>query len=180
MVTFSFFNLFLLFHVALVLKYLNKPLLKPNYRPSQSAWCYLVLICSLTEKDALPSSVYPWGKNCVTSRQPSKQKNQDVEQNEWLRAFLSLSYPILHKPYLQLVLPCMQHLRWAMDWQETAVGNYRMSLIYLTSMLKLMETQWLPTAGADRQHMAFLLPLGSLRGTQLPETHFTWGRSCQH
>lgn len=36
------------------------------------------------------------------------------------------------------------------------------------SMLKLMETQWLPVAGTDRQHTAFLLPLDSLRGTQLP------------
>lgn len=35
-----------------------------------------------------------------------------------------------------------------------------------------METQRLPTAGADRRHMASLLPLGSLRGTQLPETRF--------
>lgn len=82
----------------------------------------------------------------------------------------SLSYQIMHKTYLQLVLPRVQHFRWATDWRAKTIQNFRQSLIYLMNMLKLMETQWLPTAGADRQHMASLLPLGSLKGTQLPET----------
>lgn len=82
----------------------------------------------------------------------------------------SLSYQIMHKTYPQLVLPRVQHFKWATDWQEKTIRNFTKSLIYLVNMLKLMETQWLPTAGADRQHMASLLPLGSLRGTQLPET----------
>lgn len=42
-------HVFLWFHDSPVLKYVNRPLPKPNGRPSYSAWCYLVLIGSFTE-----------------------------------------------------------------------------------------------------------------------------------
>lgn len=81
----------------------------------------------------------------VTTGRPNEQNDQATEQNEGVMVFLALHYQIVHKIYLQLVLPCMQHFRWVM---EKIIQTYRKSLIYLTSMLKVMA-QELSTAGKD-------------------------------